>query len=329
MAALRNPRVIHRSARARIASLAAVSIAALSATTGAPQRANAADTDVVVREATGKAAADIKPAIDEFRVDLGGGTTPGTNGSFGGQGREINWDGVPDQFASPNDMPPDFFNVNSPRGAVFSTPGIAFQLSAKAGLGVPVRFGNLNPLYTNDFGAFSAERIFAPIASTVTNIDFFLPGTKTKGVVKGFGAVFTDVDSAESSSIEAFGIDGSLLGKRYVTATPGSASFSFVGISLPGVPRIARVRITSGGLILSDGLQDSAIASRDKVAIDDLVYGEPVAAPSPLVAAPPLPTAVTNAVAATVAPTTVVTTKPVTTKPISTSVKKARTTRKR
>jgi hypothetical protein len=32
---------------------------------------------------------------DSFRVAIGGGTTAGANGSFGGVRREINWDGVP------------------------------------------------------------------------------------------------------------------------------------------------------------------------------------------------------------------------------------------
>ena len=46
-------------------------------------------------------------------------------GDFGGLRREINWDGVPDARADPNPLPADFFNVNSPRGVVFSTPGSA------------------------------------------------------------------------------------------------------------------------------------------------------------------------------------------------------------
>ena len=37
--------------------------------------------------------------------------------------REINWDGVPDNRSDPTSLPFDFFNVNSPRGAVFSTVG--------------------------------------------------------------------------------------------------------------------------------------------------------------------------------------------------------------
>jgi hypothetical protein len=39
----------------------------------------------------------------------------------------INWDGVPHIFASPNSLPANFFNVNSPRRVIFSTPRQRFQ----------------------------------------------------------------------------------------------------------------------------------------------------------------------------------------------------------
>src|ERR1700686_4028839 len=58
----------------------------------------------LVRSASGTTAASITPARDAFRTDLGGGTTAGANGSFGGLRREINWDGVPANFAAPNNL---------------------------------------------------------------------------------------------------------------------------------------------------------------------------------------------------------------------------------
>ena len=52
---------------------------------------------------------------------------PNVVGSLGTGRREINWDGVPNNFAAPNHLPADFFNVNSPRGVVFSTPGTGLR----------------------------------------------------------------------------------------------------------------------------------------------------------------------------------------------------------
>ncbi len=230
----------------------------------------------IIRSATGLLPADIQTTVSTFRADLGGGDSSAANGSFGGQRREINWDGVPDQFSAPNDLPEDFFNSRSPRGVVFSTPGVAFEVSAKAASGTRPRLGNLSPIYVKIFGAFSEERIFTPIGSTVTDVKFFVPGTQTRAVVTGFGAVFTDVDSPESSSIEYYDQQDKLIATVKVPATAGNASQSFAGMSLPGGARIAWVRITSGGAILTgNGTADSAHQSRDKVAMDDFIYGEP------------------------------------------------------
>src|SRR5262245_33478153 len=72
-------------------------------------------------EAAGADGASITPTRDAFRAAVGGGTVAGANGSFGGLRREINWDGVPAGFSDPNLFPANFFNVNSPRGVLFST----------------------------------------------------------------------------------------------------------------------------------------------------------------------------------------------------------------
>src|SRR6266849_9985559 len=79
--------------------------------------------------ASGSSPAGIQTTVDAYRTDLGT-LNPNVAGSFGSGRREINWDGVPDQFAAPNNLPPNFFNVNTPRGVVFTTPGAGFQVSA-------------------------------------------------------------------------------------------------------------------------------------------------------------------------------------------------------
>src|SRR5438105_13986311 len=142
---------------------------------------------VTLRSGAGLAAATA--ARDQFRADIGGGTVAGANGSFGGLRREINWDGVPDALSAPNNLPANFFNVNSPRGVVFATPGTGFQVSANAGV-VPVEFGNVDPSYPSTFAAFSAQRLFTPLGSNVVDVLFFVSGTNTPATVAGFGSVF-------------------------------------------------------------------------------------------------------------------------------------------
>src|SRR5205809_1131947 len=108
----------------------------------------------VVFSTFGPDAASITPTRDAFRVAIGGGTVAGANGLFGGVRREINWDAVPDGFSAPNNLPANFFNVNSPRGVVFSTSGTGFQVSANASSGNPIQFNNLNATYSATFEPF-------------------------------------------------------------------------------------------------------------------------------------------------------------------------------
>src|SRR6266849_9681890 len=91
--------------------------------------------------ASGANPAAIQATVDAFRTSLGT-LNPNVIGSFGTGRREINWDGVPDALSAPNNLPADFFNVNSPRGVVFATAGSGFEVSGNAGV-APVRFDNL------------------------------------------------------------------------------------------------------------------------------------------------------------------------------------------
>ena len=247
--------------------------------------ASSLSAQVVVRTATGATAADITATRDAFRADLGGGSTAGANGLFGGLRREINWDGVPAMFAAPNTLPPTFFNVNSPRGVLFSTPGTGFQVSGAStdgGPGQPAapNFGNIDPSYTNTFDTFSPERLFTSLGSNITDINFFVPGTNTQGLTRGFGVVFTDVDLANATAIQLFDAAHSLLGTFYVPNLTGNQTFSFIGISYP-TPVISSVRILAGNTPLGPGAVDENGSIVDVVAMDDFIYGEPTAIPEP------------------------------------------------
>jgi hypothetical protein len=218
---------------------------------------------------SGAGLAGAAAARDSFRSILGGGVVAGANGSFGGLRREINWDGVPDGSSAPNNLPANFFNVNSPRGVVFSTPGTGFQVSANSGV-APVRFDNINPTYSTTFVAFSAQRLFTALGSAIVDVNFFVAGTATPATVTGFGSIFTDVDNANTTSIEYFDPNNASLGKFFVPAA--NADVSFLGVAFNAGEQIARVRIVSGNAAL--GAADAPPAT-DVAVMDDFLYSEP------------------------------------------------------
>ena len=233
--------------------------------------ATAVQADPVVRSATGPSPEVIQPTVDQFRLDLGN-PNNGVGGTFETGRREINWDGVPDQFSSPAAFPADFFNKNSPRGVVFSTPGSGFGVSRTAAQG-QVRFADIEPTYASSFQTFSPQRLFSPVGSTVTDVDFFVPGKPDRLGVKGFGAIFSDVDVPASSKVQWFDAAGNLLLEREVPATAISGGLSFLGATFDGAAPVARVRITSGTAPLAAGVTDAG--ARDVVVLDDFIYGEP------------------------------------------------------
>ena len=257
------------------AKVAALSFAAFALCS--PHPATAAS---IVRSFGGDATpASITPARDQFRADLGGGTTAGVNGSFGGLRREINWDGVPASLSAPNLLPANFFNVNSPRGAVFSTPGTGFQVSGAAadvGSGA-INFGNINPTYASTFAPFTPQRLFTALNANVTDVTFFIAGTTTNATVSGFGAVFTDVDTLGGTKLQFFTPDNVSLGSFNVPiGTVASQSLSFLGVSFDAGERVARVRITSGNAALGAAVNDNPGGGNDLVVMDDFIYSEPV-----------------------------------------------------
>ena len=94
--------------------------------------------------------------------------------------------------------------------------------------------------------------------------------------------VFTDVDSETSTRLQFFAPDGALLFERFVPAAAGNETQSFLGVSFDNGEIVGRVRIVSGNAALGPDELDI----RDLVAMDDFIYGEPVATAG-LVIAPP------------------------------------------
>src|SRR6266508_3912622 len=122
----------------------------------------------------------IAAKLAEFRTALGGVlNAPNAPPADSGR-REINWDGVPAALTDVDTFPANFFNANSKRGAVFTTPGTGFRVDStdfaavNAGLGAQFRF-------------FSPKKVFMPVGSNQLDVDFQVVGTTTPGLVRGFG----------------------------------------------------------------------------------------------------------------------------------------------
>ncbi len=232
----------------------------------------------IITTGSGSTPADITGTVNTFRTSIGT-LNPNVVGSFGSGRREINWDGVPDTLSAPNNLPANFFNANSPRGAVFSTPGTGFQVSATAASGTPVRFGNIDPSYPNTFQTFSPQRLFTSLGNNVVDVNFFVPGSSTAALVRSFGSVFTDVDLVDTTSIQYFDGANVSLGTYFVPATPrvgtSGQGLSFLGVDF-GSSLISRVRITNGNSVLGSGVLDSNGDPIDLVVMDDFIYSEPI-----------------------------------------------------
>ena len=229
--------------------------------------ATAAPVVTTTFEFAGATPTAITPIRDAFRVAIGGGVAAGANGSFGGVRREINWDGVPDGFSDPNALPANFFNVNSPRGVVFSTPGSGFLVSANAGAVAPILFG-----FANDFQTFSPQRLFTAVNSNITDVSFFVAGTAIAATTSAFGLIFTDVEVEGLTKLEFFDENNALMFSRNALVS-GNQGLSFVGAAVSG-GAISRVRITSGlNTIVSNGVLGNLID--DVVVMDDFIYAEP------------------------------------------------------
>jgi len=237
-------------------------------------------TGPTVFQAAGPNAASIQSTVDQYRAALGAVNNGNTPGPLATGRREINWDGGGSTATSPGPTPFTVFLQS--RGANITTPGTGFVQAPLDGL--VTTFGN--DTYATIFQPFSPVRLFSPVGSNKTVVEFFVPGSQggVPATVTGFGAVFSDVDRPSlnasfglgkllaSTVIEYFDAYGERLYTAIVPASPGNAGLSFFGVVFNDA-RIARVRITAGDAAL--GGNDTRL--RDVVVMDDFVYGEPQA----------------------------------------------------
>jgi hypothetical protein len=239
----------------------------------------------IVFQAAGPTAEAIQGTVDAFRVALGEPNNLNNPGPLAEGRREINWDGGGNNDTTTPPVTPFDVFLDS-RGSQFTTPGTGLTQAPPSGGpegGLATLFNN--PTYGTIFSTFSPLRLFTPVGSNFTDARFFIPGTNgaEPATVRGFGAVFTDVDRPSgitpgenpvslipSTLISYFDVHGTLLFTSFVPASPGDGSLSFFGIVFDDA-RIARVRIISGNV--APGPDDTA--THDIVVMDDFLYGEP------------------------------------------------------
>ena len=235
----------------------------------------------VVFQAAGANAASIQSSVDAFRVALGDPNNGNNPGPLQTGRREINWDGGNPAILDTTAPVNPFLVFLDTRGSQFKTPGLGLSQAPPSGGpegGLAVLFAN--PTYANIFATFSPSRLFTPVGSNITEASFSIPGSNgtAPATVRGFGAVFTDVDQPDGSEhagrgstrIEYFDRDGKRIFFSFVPASPGDGSLSFFGIVFDDA-RIASVRIKTGDV--APGPNDDE--HHDIVMMDDFIYGEP------------------------------------------------------
>jgi hypothetical protein len=222
----------------------------------------------LVFEGAGPDAPSIQGTVDAFRAALGdpnNGNAPGP--LFTGR-REINWDGGGQATTLSSNPFNGFQNI---RGALFTTSPISGSGFVQAPPSALATLFN-NPTYST-FSTFSDPRLFTPIGSTLTNVAFFVPGTNggTPATVTGFGAVFSDVESAANASISFVNAGGASLGSFFAPAA--NHGLSFLGVIFPD-ELIGQVQVTSGNALLGP-------SENGAIVMDDFLFSEPAATPEP------------------------------------------------
>jgi len=232
------------------------------------EKESASDSDeVILIQASG----NISDKVEQFRNMLG--QLNSEPGATSGR-REINWDGVPDSLEG-KALPDDLFNpvgsgatVSMQRGLTYDPNGGTFMVSSN-------NFSDINNDASSNFSAFSGNKTFSNVGAAKWPVSFQKAGTDASASVQGFGAVFSDVDEGNTTSLELFNGTKSI-GKFFVPAHDNTSSFSFLGVYFKNSEHITKVLVTHDGF-LAEGTKDvSDGGTRDLIVLDDFIYSEPL-----------------------------------------------------
>ena len=216
--------------------------------------------------------ASIVSKLVDFRNVIGA-TLNAAPGAVGGR-REVNWDAVPVSFTNSNNFPFDFFGSSDPalangrkRGLIMTNTGTSFRVDS-------TDFSDIDASYASQFEVFSKKRLFTYLGNIITEVTFKVPGTNTDAFVNGFGVIFSDVDVANTTTVQYYNGSKSL---GTYKATPAPQGFSLVAVHFP-TEKVTRITITSGNGLLATGTKDITNGgTKDLVVMDDFLYSEPKA----------------------------------------------------
>ncbi len=218
---------------------------------------------------TGSTEPAVIRAMEAFFTRLGEPRNGSQLGPLPFGSREIGFDHVPVGLTNNNSFPGNYYNVNDTRGVVITTPGTGLRVST-------VDFTDVNPTYASQLSDFLAPGSFAAVGSNVFDVHFQVPGSSgaTAGV-RGFGLVFSDVDSPSSSSLEFFDEGNHSLGRFAAPVSTDGRRASYLAAYFPD-NRVTRVRVTAGTAAPAPGVNDiSNGGTQDVVIVDSMAYDEP------------------------------------------------------
>jgi hypothetical protein len=237
-------------------------------------------------------------ALNAFKSAIGGANNGAVGAPQNGGFRVITWDGVAldgTDFGGNTTVIIPNNTVGIPINR-FQNVGVIFEeVYAVSGDGFKSVNPNVNAANPQLFPAFSPTKTFAMFNDHTIGMSFVLPSspatTPVPAATRGFGAIFLNVRTPNTSSIEYFAGDQSL-GKFFVPAgQQGEPEFLGEFFSSPVVTRVELTLGTDvifffdGTTIRSGGANN--LPDHNLVDTDDFVHAEPVplAGTQPAVAA--------------------------------------------
>ncbi len=225
-------------------------------------------------------------AMQSFQNTIGGADNGGTPAPQSGGFRSINWDDVAldgTDFGGLSTVINSGHTVAIPTNR-YQERGVSFgQTFAVSNDGLT----DVNPTTANLFHSFSGSNVFSSLNNITVNINFVQASdhstSKLPAETAGFGAIFLNVEVANTTSIEYFHGNQSL-GKFFVPAgTAGQTQF--LGELFPSaVVTNVQIKLGTDAVFTFSGTaitspNTDAPPTTNLVAADDFVYSEPIANP--------------------------------------------------